>query len=139
MNENAPTADMVPFLIVADMEKSFAFYVDGLGFECKNEWRPGGSLKWCLLRLAGAGVMLQAGDEGSQKEKGVGVRLCVFCDDAIGLYHNFRRRGLEPEEPYVGNALWVTAVTDPDGYHIDFESPTDVAEETRLSELPANR
>ena len=31
-------ADMVPFLMVAEVEKSFAFYVDGLGFECKNEW-----------------------------------------------------------------------------------------------------
>jgi len=30
--------------------------------------------------------------------------------------------------------MWVTAVVDPDGYKIDFESPTDVAEETVLAD-----
>jgi hypothetical protein len=43
--------------------------------------------------------------------------------------------GIAADEPYVGNRLWVTSLTDPDGYRIDFESPTDVAEETKLSEL----
>ena len=33
-------------------------------------------------------------------------------------------------KPHVGNAMWVTEVSDPDGYHLLFESPTDVAEET---------
>ena len=32
--------------------------------------------------------------------------------------------------PFVGNGLWVTSVTDPDGYHLYFESPTEVPEET---------
>jgi hypothetical protein len=30
----------------------------------------------------------------------------------------------------VDNSLWVTMLTDPDGYHLDFESPTDAPEET---------
>jgi hypothetical protein len=30
--------------------------------------------------------------------------------------------------------MWVTSLTDPDGYHVDFESPTDVAEDTEYSE-----
>ena len=32
--------------------------------------------------------------------------------------------------PFVGNGLWVTTVVDPDGYRLDFESPTEEAEET---------
>jgi len=32
--------------------------------------------------------------------------------------------------------MWVTSLTDPDGYRIDFESPTDVPEETVYSEQP---
>jgi hypothetical protein len=32
--------------------------------------------------------------------------------------------------PFVGNRLWVTQLVDPDGYKLDFESPTDVPEET---------
>jgi lactoylglutathione lyase len=30
--------------------------------------------------------------------------------------------------------MWVTILTDPDGYKLDFESPTDVPEETVYSE-----
>jgi hypothetical protein len=33
----------------------------------------------------------------------------------------------------VGNGLWVTSVKDPDGYLLDFESPTDTPEETVYS------
>ena len=32
--------------------------------------------------------------------------------------------------------MWVVGLTDPDGYRIYFESPTDVPEETFLSEWP---
>lgn len=44
-------------------------------------------------------------------------------------------RGVEASEPQVGNAMWVTSLTDPDGYRIDFESDTGVPEETKLSEV----
>jgi hypothetical protein len=30
--------------------------------------------------------------------------------------------------------MWVTPLSDPDGYKIEFESPTNVPEETKLSE-----
>jgi hypothetical protein len=30
--------------------------------------------------------------------------------------------------------MWVTSLRDPDGYRLEFESPTDVPEETRYSE-----
>jgi lactoylglutathione lyase len=39
-----------------------------------------------------------------------------------------------PKEPFVGNQLWDVALSDPDGYRLHFESPTDVPEETRYSE-----
>ncbi len=63
------------------------------------------------------------------------IVLCLFCDDAVALYHQFTARGIDAAEPFVGNALWVTSVADPDGYRLDFESPTDLPEETKLSEL----
>ena len=31
--------------------------------------------------------------------------------------------------------MWVTEMTDPDGYRLLFESPTDVPEETKLSQI----
>lgn len=53
-----------------------------------------------------------------------------MCQDAIAVHHNLVARGIDASRPFVGNNLWVTSVTDPDGYRLDFESPTDVAEGT---------
>ena len=41
--------------------------------------------------------------------------------------------GIAASKPFVGNMMWVTSLTDPDGYRLDFESPTDVPEETEYS------
>jgi lactoylglutathione lyase len=53
-----------------------------------------------------------------------------MCADAVAVYHNAIARGLAVSRPFVGNRLCVTSLTDPDGYRLDFESPTDVAEGT---------
>ena len=63
-----------------------------------------------------------------------GVSICFMCANAIAVYHDSRARGLEPSRPCVGNNLWVTSLIDPDGYRLDFESPTDVPEETVYSD-----
>jgi catechol 2,3-dioxygenase-like lactoylglutathione lyase family enzyme len=39
----------VPLFNVRDMDRSLAFYVDGLGFAVTNEWRPEGELRWCQV------------------------------------------------------------------------------------------
>jgi len=36
--------------------------------------------------------------------------------------------------PFVGNRMWVTTVTDPHGYRLEFESPTDEPEESVYSD-----
>ena len=136
-------AEVVPFLAVADLRASLAFYVDGLGFAMENQWIDAGVLRWCQLRLGSAAVMLQqfrtSGPDARSfgPRKGEGVALCFFCSDAVAFYHSVRQRGIAASEPQVGNRLWVTELTDPDGYQVLFESPTDLPEETRLSELPA--
>ena len=45
-----------------------------------------------------------------------------------------RSRGIQASTPFVGNGMWVTSLSDPDGYRIEFESYTDVPEETEFSE-----
>ncbi len=58
-----------------------------------------------------------------------------MCEDALALYREFKSRGIQTRQrPFVGNRLWVVSIADPDGYRIDFESPTDVPEETELQE-----
>jgi len=130
----------VPFLGVTNIDSSLRFYGDGLGFTLKQKWTPEGRIRWCWLELGAAALMLQEywkdGKHGGRPvgPLGQGVSICFMCADAITIYHEAMRRGLTPARPYVGNALWVTSFVDPDGYKIDFESPTDVPEDTVYSE-----
>lgn len=131
----------VPFFMVMDIEASARFYTEGLGFEMTTEWRPDyaeGRLQWCWLQLGGAAVMLQeyrrdvpVRPEGTL---GLGVSVCFICADAIAIYRDLIARGVDAGRPFVGNGMWVTSVTDPDGYELHFESETDVPEETVFSE-----
>jgi catechol 2,3-dioxygenase-like lactoylglutathione lyase family enzyme len=124
--------EVVPFLSISSMERSIRFYIDGLGFEMRNKWEPDGKLRWCWLTLGGASLMLQEFTNGPPPIPG-GINLTFTCEDAIALYHQYLSLGAS--EPEVGNGLWVTHIADPDGYKLFFESPTDVAEETKLSEI----
>jgi lactoylglutathione lyase len=129
----------VPFLRVTAMVPSLAFYVDGLGFRVTRRWEDGGELRWCWLELGAAALMLQTLEDKSParhepRTLGEGVRICFMCRDALAVHRDTTARGIHAKEPFVGNALWVVSFVDPDGYAIDFESPTSVAEDTTLSE-----
>lgn len=125
---------VVPFLRVTDMERSLRFYREGLGFEMKLHWIDGGKLRWCWLDLGGASLMLQEGPP-PETQAGLGVSLCFICEDALALYREFTARGIACSEPEVGNGMWVTGTSDPDGYRLEFESETDVPEDTKLSDF----
>ena len=128
----------VPFFAVASLEESLRFYVDGLGFEMTLRWIDEGKLRWCWLELGGAALMLQEyRKEGHdswvpESKVGVGVTVCFICNDALAIYREVTSRGMEASKPFVGNGMWVTSLSDPDGYRIDFESVTDVPEGTEL-------
>jgi hypothetical protein len=131
----------VPFFNVTNIEASLRFYVDGLGSVVTNQWIPEGRVRWCWLQLGDAALMLQeywrdghpAGAPAGPLGQGVSS-VCFMCADAIAIYRELISRGVAAQRPFVGNGLWVTSVSDPDGYRLDFESPTDVAEETVYSD-----
>jgi lactoylglutathione lyase len=130
----------IPLFMVSNMEASLKFYVDGLGFTLVNTWTPRGKIEWCWLQRDGGPVMLQEERvwEGksflSGDKAGAGVSTWFQCRDSLVLYHEFVERGITVQEPFVGNGLWDVKVTDPDGYNLHFESPTDVPEETKYSD-----
>jgi uncharacterized glyoxalase superfamily protein PhnB len=134
----------VPFFGVTNMESSLQFYVDGLGFKLKNSWipdhaedHPDGRIRWCWLQLGDAAIMLQEfRPQNRPKETlGTGASISFMCEDALALYREFKSRGVRTRiRPYVGNRLWVVPVTDPDGYRMEFASPTDAPEESELEE-----
>ena len=130
----------VPFLKVSDMPESIRFYVDGLGCEIRQKWEPDGQLRWCWLALGEAGMMLQqfptsGHDSWTPSGKvGEGVTIVFICEDALLFFDEVRVRGLDATRPFVSNGMWLTSLTDPDGYRLDFESDTDVPEGTRHGE-----
>jgi len=113
---------------------------DGLGFEMTKKWINDGKLRWCWLEIGDAALMLQEfRKEGHNSwnpsgKLGEGVHICFMCEDALAIYHEATARGIKVRNtPFVGNGLWVVGFDDPDGYQIEFESPTDVPEETEYS------
>ena len=135
----------VPFFGVVNMEASLRFYIDGLGFTMSRYWIPDGDghypseskVRWCWLELGDAAIMLQEFSPSRRPKEvlGIGASVCFQCHDALALYREFKGRGITTRQtPFVGNHLWVVALTDPDGYHIDFESPTEAPEESELEE-----
>jgi lactoylglutathione lyase len=128
------------------MEVSLRFYVDGLGFKMTRWWIPDegqgdypvdGRIRWCCLELGEAAIMLQEFmPQGQLKETlGNGVNVCFQCEDALALYRGFKSREIQTRNrPSVGNRMWVVPVTDPDGYRMEFSSPTDTPEDTELQE-----
>jgi uncharacterized glyoxalase superfamily protein PhnB len=142
---NVNVRQAVPFLRVTNMEASLRFYVGGLGFNMQRWWIPDhpegydldGKIRWCRLELGDAAIMLQEFTPGRRPVDalGTGTSVSFMCTDALALHREFKSRGIVPRiRPYVGNGLWVVPLSDPDGYHIDFSSPTDAPEESELED-----
>jgi len=129
----------VPFFMVKDIEMSLDFYINKLGFKLANQWTPRGKIEWCWLERESVALMLQQPAKHnhwlySLPEPAKGVSICFQCEDALALYHEFIAKGVGIKDPFVGNNMWVVAFSDPDGYRLDFESPTNVPEDTMYSE-----
>jgi len=139
-NANRNVKEVVPFLHVSSMELSVRFYLDGIGFTMNHKWVVEGKLRWCWLSIGNASLMLQEfPKEGHDSwvpsgRVGEGVSLYFICEDAVTMYRELKSRSIQASEPQVGNAMWVTGLSDPDGYRLYFESATDTPEETKFSE-----
>jgi lactoylglutathione lyase len=82
-----------------------------------------------------AAIMLQEFWDKPKETLGTGASVCFMCEDALTLNREFKSRGIQTRKrPFVGNGLWVVPVTDPDGYRMEFKSPTDAPEESELEE-----
>ena len=142
---SANVKQAVPFFGVTNMESSLRFYVDRLGFKMTQQWIPDrnedypadGRIRWCWLQLGDAAIMLQEflPQHRPKQTLGTGASVTFMCEDALALYREFTARGVQTRKrPFVGNRLWVVPLTDPDGYRLEFASPTDAPEEAEFVE-----
>lgn len=122
-------ATTIPVLDVSNLERAATFYRDILGYR-----EAGAAEQTCHLQRDDADVVLRQ-ETSPPERRGQGVSIFHMCHDAIAYYREVTARGGSMAEPQVANRLWETNTRDPDGWNLAYESPTDVDEETRLSEV----
>ena len=105
------------------MERSVAFYVDGLGFELRHKWVKHDELRWCWLQHGDSALMLETFQGETPANVGAGFTLYFICDDAKAAHREFKARGVQVGDTFVGNNMDVFYFKDPDGYRLSFESP----------------
>ena len=115
--------ETVPLFDVADVDKSIAFYVDGLGFELQDKWVKDDELRWCRVQHGDSALMLQKTQGEAPANCGPGLTLYFICEDAKAAHEVFKERCVQVGEPFVGNNMDVFYFKDPDGYRLSFESP----------------
>ena len=79
----------------------------------------------------------KGGHHANLPEGKLGEGVCTYfiCEDAIEFYESVIEKIISPPEPFVGIAMWVLSLEDPDGYKISFESPSELKEGTTYREL----
>jgi catechol 2,3-dioxygenase-like lactoylglutathione lyase family enzyme len=111
-----------PTFTVNDVEKSVAWYRDGLGFFVGERWEEGGRLQGVMLKAGACEFGLSQDDftKGRDRMKGAGFRLwCSTTQDIDAIAGRLRAfGGTIVEEP---GARWDTysfTAQDPDGFKI---------------------
>ncbi len=113
-----------PLINVTDMDRSLAFYRDGLGFDMVASWEAPHGIAWCRLKRGPVSLMLQiAGGEVPPPVEGQAAELYILCDDARALHAEFLARGIQATKPrQMEYNMLQFRVTDPDGYPLWFEN-----------------
>ena len=112
----APVSGLVPFVHVADVARSVAFY-RLLGLELRETYEHEGRLVWASMAHESAALML-AGGEAPIDPRAQGVLFYLYARDLVGLRDHLVAQGVTPGEIVDGSPgpRQEMRVTDPDGY-----------------------
>ncbi len=113
---------VIPQLRSTDAERSLRFYVDGLGFavDWEHRFEPGFPL---FVSLTRAGQTIFLSEHAGDCQPGGAVYLVV--PDVDGCAEQFRRAGIEPDQP-PHDTPWdrrEMLLVDPDGNRLRFANP----------------
>ena len=116
---------ITPGITVNDLDRSIAFYTEGLGFVIKDKWEEEGKLAGVELWAGAARLVLTQDDfkKGRDRVKGIGIRLWFYtAQDLDGLAARAKASGIvldqEPADMPWGARVFM--LTDPDGFKISF-------------------
>ena len=111
-----------PSFTVNDLQRSIAWYRDGLGFFVAERWEDGGTLKGVMLKSGSCQLGLAQDDfsKGTDRPKGVGFRIwgdtTQDVDAIAARLRNFGGAIVEP--PGDRWATYAFTAEDPDGFKI---------------------
>jgi catechol 2,3-dioxygenase-like lactoylglutathione lyase family enzyme len=120
--ESLRLRSMMPVYTVNDIERSVAWYRDGLGFHVAERWEDGGKLRGVMLKGGACEFGLSQDDfsKGKDRQKGVGSR--IFCDttgDVDAIAARLRKfGGIIVEGPGNKWDRYSFTAEDPDGFKI---------------------
>jgi catechol 2,3-dioxygenase-like lactoylglutathione lyase family enzyme len=120
--ESLRLRSMMPSFTVNDLERSVAWYSDGLGFYVAERWEEEGRLKGVMLKAGACEVGLSQDDfsRGRDRPKGVGFRIwSETAQDIDAIAARLRAFGgtiaEEPGDKWDGYSF---TAQDPDGFKI---------------------
>ena len=118
---------IMPSLTVDDIRESMAFFT-GLGFEVEERWEEDGRLLGLMLKAGNTrlGLSQEDGKKGTNRLKGVGMRLYIEADDNIDeVAARAKAAGValvsEPQDTDWGSRAF--DVKEPSGFLITISSP----------------
>jgi lactoylglutathione lyase len=113
---------IMPSFTVSDLERSIAWYRDGLGFFVSERWEEGGRLEGVMLKAGACHLGLSQDDfaKGRERPKGVGFRIwCETLQDVDVLAARLKRiGGTIVEEPGDRWGTYGFTAKDPDGFKL---------------------
>ena len=109
-------SSLVPFVHVADMGRSVAFYKD-LGFSVGNTFEPEGKLTWAWLHNQSANLMLARAD-APVDPAAQAVLFYIYVPDVAGAHAELSVKGIRvgPIQTPFYAPRGGFRVEDPDGY-----------------------
>lgn len=122
------TTGIMPSLTVDNLQRSVDFF-SGLGFEVEERWEENGVLMGVMLKAGNVrlGLSQDDGKKGSDRVKGVGMRLYIETkDDVNEIAARARAAGValtsEPHDTEWGSRAF--EVTEPSGFLLTISSPS---------------
>lgn len=113
----APVSDLVPFVHVADIDRSIAFY-ELLGLRVRETYELGGRLVWAHLSSERAALLMLALAEEPVRAREQGVLFYLYTPDLVGLRDHLVAAGAGPGQIVDGSPgpREELRIDDPDGY-----------------------
>jgi uncharacterized glyoxalase superfamily protein PhnB len=127
-NKTLQGRSIMPSLTVNDLKQSEAFFT-GLGFEIEDRWEDNGKLMGLMIKAGEArlGLAEDDGKKGTNRVKGVGVRLYIEADGDINAIAARAKAAGIPLQKEPHDTEWGTRafeVTEPSGFLLTIASPS---------------